>query len=187
MSFFISRLSVATNWKIAVRLMTFASHILFFPNTRYTTISYDWDKWRSTNFKPYQQHQTLIFSWSTSEQFSFLQFQKKKKIRRPMSNSYLMFSDITGYKTILYETKASIYEKAIEAILDSINGIIIIIGHIIMISIGYFLTNNDLKDTLGYIKIWHFLTKSHFLQVTTAWRITNLKSFLRRTYQIFRK
>ena len=69
-----------------------------------------------------------------------------------MSNSYLMFFDITGYKTILYETKASIYEKAIKAILDSINGIIIIIGHIIMISIGYFLTNYDLKDTLGYIK-----------------------------------
>ena len=64
-----------------------------------------------------------------------------------------MFSDIIGYKTILYETKASIYEKAIEAILDSINGIIIIIGHMSMISIGYFLTNNDLKDTLGYINL----------------------------------
>ena len=79
-----------------------------------------------------------------------------------------MFSDITGYKTILYETKASIYEKTIEAILDSINGIIIIIGHIIMISIGYFLTNNDLKDTLGYIKFELFLTKSHFLQLATT-------------------
>ena len=45
------------------------------------------------------------------------------------------------------------YEKTIEAILDSINGIIIIIGHIIMITIGYFLPNNDLKDTLGYIKL----------------------------------
>ena len=69
-----------------------------------------------------------------------------------MSNSYLTFSDITGYKTILYETKASMYEKTIEAILGTINGIIIIIGHIIIISIGYFLTNNDLKDMLGYIK-----------------------------------
>ena len=113
--------------------------------------------------------------------------QTKENIRRPMSNSYLMFSDITGYKTILYETKASMYEKTIEAILDSINGIIIIIGNIIIISIGYFLTNNDLKDMLGYIKLWHFLTKSHFLQVTTTWRITNLKSILRRTYQIFGK
>ena len=70
--------------------------------------------------------------------FFFYNSKRKEKIRRPMSNSYLMFSDITGYKTILYETKASIYEKAIEAILDSINGIIIIIGHIIMICIAYF-------------------------------------------------
>ena len=69
-----------------------------------------------------------------------------------MSNSYLTFSDITGYKTILYETKASMYEKTIEAILGSINVIITIFGHIIIISIGYFLTNNDLKDTLRYIK-----------------------------------
>ena len=119
--------------------------------------------------------------------YLFYNSKRKEKIRRPMSNSYLTFSDITGYKTILYETNASMYEKTIEAILDSINGIIIIIGHIIIISIGYFLTNNDLKDTLWYIKFWHFLTKSHFLQVTTTWRITNLKSILRSAYQIFGK
>ena len=52
-----------------------------------------------------------------------------------MSNSYLTYSDITGYKTILYETKASMYEKTIEAILGTINGIIIIIGYIIIIFI----------------------------------------------------
>ena len=140
---------------------------------------------------PISSHTNNTKLWFSHDlrQNNFLSYNsnRKEKIRRPMSNSYLMFSDITGYKTILYETKASIYEKAIEAILDSINGIIIIIGHLIMIAIGYFLTNNDLKDTLGYIKIWHFLTKSHFLQVTTTWRITNLKSILRRNYQIFGK
>ena len=91
--------------------------------------------------------------------FLFYNSKRKEKIPRPIYNSYPTFSDITGYQTILYETKASIYEKTIKTILDSINGIIIIIGHIIMISIGYFLTNIDLKDTLGYIKFWYFLTK----------------------------
>ena len=66
------------------------------------------------------------------------------------------------------KTKESIFEKAIEADLDSINGNIIIIGPIIMISIEYFLRNNDLKDTLWYIKFEYFLTKSHILQVATT-------------------
>ena len=52
-----------------------------------------------------------------------------------------------------YKTKESMFEKAIKTNLDLINGNIIIIGHIIMITIGYFLLNNDLKDTLGYIKL----------------------------------
>ena len=60
---------------------------------------------------------------------------------------------ITVYETMTYKTKESIFEKAIEANLDSINGNIIIIGHIIIISKEYFLTKNDLKDTLGYIKL----------------------------------
>ena len=60
---------------------------------------------------------------------------------------------ITVYETMTYKTKESIFEKAIEANLDSINGNIIIIGHIIMMSIACCLTNNDLKDTLGYIKL----------------------------------
>ena len=67
-----------------------------------------------------------------------------------------------------YKTKESIFEKAIEANLDSINGNIIIIGPIIMISIEDFPKNNDLKDTLWYIKFEYFLTKSHFLQVATT-------------------
>ena len=64
---------------------------------------------------------------------------------------------MTVYKTMTYKTKESIFEKAIEANLDSINGNIIIIGHIIMMSIACCLTKNDLKDTLGYIKFEFFL------------------------------
>ena len=69
-----------------------------------------------------------------------------------MSNSYLTFFYIIGYITITHKTKESILEKEIEANLDSINGIIIAKSYVIMTSIGYFQTNRNFKDTLGYIK-----------------------------------
>ena len=69
-----------------------------------------------------------------------------------MSNTYLTFFYIIGYVTITQKTKESILEKEIEANLDSINAIIITISYVIRNSIGYFQTNRNFKDTLGYIK-----------------------------------
>ena len=69
-----------------------------------------------------------------------------------MSDSYPPFFYIIGYVTITHKTKESILEKEIEANLDSINDIIIAISYVIMNYIGYFQTNRNFKDTLGYIK-----------------------------------
>ena len=92
-----------------------------------------------------------------------------------MSNTYLTFFYIIGYVTITQKTKESILEKEIEANLDSINAIIITISYVIRNSIGYFQTNRNFKDTLGYIKFWSFSPthtsyKSPQLEESQPWK-----------------